>query len=250
MKDNILEIKNLRKIYHSQNKEIVALDDISFSIKDKEFISIVGPSGCGKSTILTILSGILDKSSGDIIFNKDNLKLGYMFQEDCLFPWKTVLENACLGLEIRKELNDENISFVIGLLDKYGLSDFKDSYPSSLSGGLKQRVALIRTLATRPDILLLDEPFSALDYQTRLTLSDDLYKIIKNEGKTAIMVTHDIAEAISLSSRVIIISDRPGKIKKIVDINLDKSVLPTLKRKDNKFMDYYDIIWKDLDHHV
>lgn len=249
MKDNILEINNLTKIYHNEEKEIVALKDVSFDVKDKEFISIVGPSGCGKSTILTILAGILNKSSGDIIFNRDNLKLGYMLQEDCLFSWKTVLENACLGLEMNKSLNKENKENVINLLNKYGLSDFKDSYPDSLSGGLKQRVALIRTLATNPDILLLDEPFSALDYQTRLTLSDDLYKIIKNEGKTAIMVTHDISEAISLSSRVIIISNRPGMVKKIIDIDLSNS-LPTLKRKDIKFMDYYEIIWKELDHHV
>lgn len=250
MKNNILEIKNLSKTYHTEKKEILALKNISLNIKEKEFISIVGPSGCGKSTILTILAGIIEKTNGNIIFKKQNLKLGYMLQEDSLFPWLTVLENACLGLEIKKQLTEKQKQKVIDLLDKYGLKDFKDSYPNSLSGGLKQRVALIRTLAINPDILLLDEPFSALDYQTRLSLSDDLYKIIKNEGKTAIMVTHDISEAISISSRIVIISNRPGIVKKIIDINLDKKRLPTENRKDKKFMEYYEMIWKELDHHV
>ena len=250
MKNNLLEIQNLSKIYHDKDRELLALKDISFKVKKDEFISIVGPSGCGKSTILSILSNMIDKSSGTITFNKDNPKIGYMLQEDSLFPWKTVLENACLGLEIKKELNKETKQNVIKLLNKYGLKDFINSYPNSLSGGLKQRVALIRTLALNPDILLLDEPFSALDYQTRLTLSDDLKKIITNEKKTAIMVTHDIAEAISMSDKVIIITNRPGTIKKIIDINLDKKETPTQNRKDNKFTYYYEMIWKELDHHV
>lgn len=250
MKNNLLEIQNLSKIYHDKDRELLALKDISFKVKKDEFISIVGPSGCGKSTILSILSNMIDKSSGTITFNKDNPKIGYMLQEDSLFPWKTVLDNACLGLEIKKELNIETKQNVIKLLNKYGLKDFINSYPNSLSGGLKQRVALIRTLALNPDILLLDEPFSALDYQTRLTLSDDLKKIITNEKKTAIMVTHDIAEAISMSDKVIIITNRPGTIKKIIDINLDKKETPTQNRKDNKFTYYYEMIWKELDHHV
>ncbi len=250
MKNNLLEIQNLSKIYHDKDRELLALKDISFKVKKDEFISIVGPSGCGKSTILSILSNMIDKSSGTITFNKDNPKIGYMLQEDSLFPWKTVLDNACLGLEIKKELNKETKQNVIKLLNKYGLKDFINSYPNSLSGGLKQRVALIRTLALNPDILLLDEPFSALDYQTRLTLSDDLKKIITNEKKTAIMVTHDIAEAISMSDKVIIITNRPGTIKKIIDINLDKKETPTENRKDNKFTYYYEMIWKELDHHV
>lgn len=250
MKNNLLEIQNLSKIYHDKDRELLALKNISFKVKKDEFISIVGPSGCGKSTILSILSNMIDKSSGTITFNKDNPKIGYMLQEDSLFPWKTVLDNACLGLEIKKELNIETKQNVIKLLNKYGLKDFINSYPNSLSGGLKQRVALIRTLALNPDILLLDEPFSALDYQTRLTLSDDLKKIITNEKKTAIMVTHDIAEAISMSDKVIIITNRPGTIKKIIDINLDKKETPTENRKDNKFTYYYEMIWKELDHHV
>lgn len=250
MKNNLLEIKNLSKIYHNEAKEVEALKDISFNLKDKEFISIVGPSGCGKSTILTILAGILDKSKGEIKFSIKNPKLGYMLQEDSLFNWRTIIENAQLGLEINKELTKENKQRVINLLKKYGLKEFIDSYPTSLSGGLKQRVALIRTLATNPDILLLDEPFSALDYQTRLSLSDDLYNIIKNEKKTVLMVTHDIAEAISMSDKIIIISKRPGTIKKIININLENKTIPTENRKDKMFVKYYEEIWKELDHHV
>lgn len=250
MSNNILEIKNLSKIYHNKAGEMLALKDINFSIKKNEFTSIVGPSGCGKSTILTILANILEKSSGEIILNTENPKIGYMLQEDSLFPWRTVLDNACLGLEIRKELNEKSKTRVINLLKKYGLGEFINSYPNSLSGGLKQRVALIRTLAINPDILLLDEPFSALDYQTRLTLSDDLKKIIENENKTAIMVTHDIAEAISMSDKIIIISNRPGIVKKIVEIHLEKQSTPTENRKDAYFPKYYDMIWKELDYHV
>lgn len=189
----ILKINNLKKIYHDLVGEILAIDNISLNINSNDFISIVGPSGCGKSTLLSILAGLENKSSGDITHNP-KIRIGYMLQTDSLFPWRTVLENCLLGLEINNELNDINKKRVITLLKNYGLYDFKDKYPSSLSGGMKQRVALIRTLATNPDILLLDEPFSALDYQTRLSLSDDLYKIIKKENKTVIMVTHDLAE--------------------------------------------------------
>lgn len=189
----LLEIKNLKKIYHDLNSEILAIDNISLNINKNHFISIVGPSGCGKSTLLSILAGLEDKSEGTI-YNNENIRIGYMLQTDSLFPWRTVLDNCLLGLEINGELNDINKKRVLTLLKNYGLFEFKDKYPNSLSGGMKQRVALIRTLATNPDILLLDEPFSALDYQTRLSLSDDLYKIIKKENKTVIMVTHDLAE--------------------------------------------------------
>lgn len=250
MRDNLLEIKHLSKIYHDKNGELLSLKDISFNVKQDEFISIVGPSGCGKSTILSILSGMIDKSGGEIKFNVENPRIGYMLQEDCLFSWRTVLDNACLGLEIKGLLNEKTKNNTIRLLKKYGLGDFINSYPDSLSGGLKQRVALIRTLALDPDILLLDEPFSALDYQTRLSLSDDLKRIITSEGKTAIMVTHDLSEAISVSNRVIIISNRPGTVKKIINIMLDNPGTPTMNRKDAKFTHYYEMLWKELDHHV
>ncbi len=190
----ILEIKNLKKYYHDDNSETLAIEDISFDIYENEFISIVGTSGCGKSTLLSILAGLENKSEGNIYLNKNNFKIGYMLQKDSLFPWRTILDNCLLGLEVNGEITNEKKEKVISLLDKYGLKDFKYKYPSSLSGGMKQRVALIRTLAIDPDLLLLDEPLSSLDYQTRLSLSNDLYKIIKEEKKTAIMVTHDLGE--------------------------------------------------------
>ncbi len=244
-KNNIIEIKKLKKSYHTKNEEILAIDDFSYNFKDGEFVSIVGPSGCGKSTILSILTNLEKKSSGIIKF-KDNIKVGYMLQQDCLFEWKTILENCTLGLEINSNnclLKEE----IINLLVKYGLQDFLDIYPPQLSGGMRQRVALIRTLATNPDVLLLDEPFSALDYQSRLSVSKDVYEIIKNEKKTAIMVTHDIAEAISMSDKVLVLSKRPCKIKKIIDINLSNSTNPIENRKAKEFSLYYDYIWKELD---
>jgi len=191
----LLEIRNLKKIYHTKDKETLAVENFSFDIKEGEFIAIVGPSGCGKSTILSILCGLDNKSDG-IIKVDSNLKIGYMLQQDSLFEWRNILNNCLLGLEINKNLNDETKNKVISLLKSYGLEDFIYSYPDNLSGGMRQRVALIRTLATDPTLLLMDEPFSALDYQSRLAISDDIYKILKKEKKTMIMVTHDIAEAI------------------------------------------------------
>ena len=191
MQDNILSIRNLSKTYHDIKGETVAIRDLNIDIKDKEIVALVGPSGCGKSTILGIMAGLENASGGSILFN-GRKKIGFMLQSDSLYPWLTVLENSLLGLEIEKKLTKENIKKVHELLDKYDLHDFKDKYPRSLSGGMKQRVALIRTLATNPDVLLLDEPYSALDYQTRLALSNDLYQII-NEDKIILMITHDIA---------------------------------------------------------
>ena len=193
--NKILEIKNLRKSYHTKDSEILAVDNFSYSLSEGEFIAIVGPSGCGKSTILSILCGLEKQSKGEIKI-KDGCKIGYMLQQDSLFPFRNILNNCLLGLEITNELNEISKQKVIDLLTTYGLKDFIDSYPDQLSGGMRQRVALIRTLATNPDILLLDEPFSALDYQSRLAVSDDVYRIIKQEKKSAIMVTHDLAEEI------------------------------------------------------
>ncbi len=241
---SILTIKNLNKIYHTKNSETKAIEDFSFELNDNEFIAIVGPSGCGKSTILNILANLDNKSNGEIIL-KDNIKLGYMLQQDALFNWKTVLDNCLLGLEINKMNNKDYVS---KLLKTYGLKDFINSYPNNLSGGMRQRVALIRTLATKPDILLLDEPFSALDYQTRLKVSDDVYNIIKKEKKSAIMVTHDIAEAISMADKIIVLSKRPSVIKKIIDINLTDKSTPINNRKAKEFAYYYDLIWKEIDY--
>ena len=243
----ILDINNLRKIYHTKNDEILAVDDFSYFLEEGEFVSIVGPSGCGKSTILSILCGLMDYSSGRITFC-NNSKLGYMLQEDSLFEFRNILDNCLIGLEINNTLNDKSKKYVENLLKTYGLYSFKDKYPDNLSGGMRQRVALIRTLATKPDILLLDEPFSALDYQTRLKVSNDVYNIIKKEKKSAIMVTHDIAEAVSMSDKVIVLTNRPSKIKNIYEIKLDNKRSPIDNRKDPKFNYYYDLIWKDIDH--
>lgn len=250
MEKSILKIEHLNKIYHDSNGEVEAIKNIKLDIYDKEFLSIVGPSGCGKSSLLSILSNLEKATSGNIKYDNSNLKIGYMLQNDSLFPWRTILENCLIGLEVRGNLTKKNKDKVINLLNTYGLSEFINKYPSSLSGGMRQRVALIRTLATEPDILLLDEPFSALDYQTRLALSDDVYSIIKNEGKTVIMVTHDLAEAISLSDRIVVLTKRPAEIKNIYNINLSNKSTPIMNRKAPEFSEYYDKIWRDLDVHI
>ena len=245
----ILKIKNLKKIYHTKRGETLAVKDFSYDLNKEDFVSIVGPSGCGKSTILSILCGLDQKSDGIIQYDP-NIRIGYMLQQDCLFEWLTILDNCLLGLKVEHRLNEENKKYVIELLEKYGLKDFIHSYPANLSGGMRQRVSLVRTLATKPDILLLDEPFSALDYQSRLAVSDDVFKIIKNEKKSAIMVTHDISEAISCSDLVIVLTERPCTIKSIYPIQLTNTSTPIENRKCKEFADYYDKIWKDLDFHV
>ncbi len=246
MKNILLKVRGLKKMYHNVQGETLAIKDVSFDVKKAEILSIVGPSGCGKSTILSILTNLEEKSDGEITF-LGNENIGYMLQNDSLFPWLTILDNCLIGLEINGTKNDANVKRVRKLLEKYGLLEFIDKYPDSLSGGMRQRVALIRTLATNPSLLLLDEPYSALDYQTRLNLSDDMYKIIKAEGKAAILITHDIAEAISMSDRVIVLSSRPATIKNIYEINLTNKKNPIHNRKCLEFNDYYEKIWRDLD---
>ena len=248
--NDILVIKNLTKIYHNKEGETLAIKDLNLNIKEGEFVAIVGTSGCGKSTLLSILCNLEDKSAGNIIFPKKEVKLGYMLQEDTLFPWLNILDNCLLGLKVQKKVTKENKDNVLKLLNTYGLKDFIKKYPNNLSGGMRQRVALIRTLATNPDILLLDEAFSALDYQTRLAVSDDVWKIIKKEKKTTIMITHDIAEAISMADRVIVLTNRPSKVKKIYNIEMTNSSSPINNRKCPEFSKYYDLIWKDIDIHV
>lgn len=219
---------------------------MSFSIKSGEFVSIIGPSGCGKSTILNILAGLDNDYSGVVTFRKD-IRVSYMLQEDALFPWLSVFDNACLGLKVEKKLTKENISYVKELLTKYGLEDFINKKVNDLSGGMRQRVALIRTIATKPNLVLLDEPFSALDYQTRLRVSDDVYNILKEEGITAIMVTHDIGEAASISSKVIVMSKRPSKIKNVYLMDYQDVLKPLERRKSPLFNLYYDKLWRDID---
>lgn len=242
--EKILEVKNICKTYQAQNGEIEALKDINFNVNEGEYISIIGPSGCGKSTLLSIIAGLETKTAGEIDIKG---KIGYMLQKDNLLEWRTIYKNVLFGLEIQKSLTDENKQYVEGLLKKYGLYEFKDKYPKQLSGGMRQRVALIRTLAIRPKVLLLDEAFSALDYQTRLMVTEDIYSILKNENITTLMVTHDISEAISMSDRVIVLSHRPATVKKIYDIDFEMdNRTPLACREKPKFSQYFNLMWKEL----
>lgn len=253
---HIVEIRGLGMKYQSLNGEITAIDNISLSVDEGEFISVVGPSGCGKSTLLSLVSGLIVPTSGEILVNGVKIngassKVGYMLQKDHLFDWRTIAENVLLGLEIRGLLSRENKEYATHLLKLYGLYEFKNKYPSQLSGGMRQRAALIRTLAVKPRILLLDEAFSALDYQTRLAVAEDIYSIIKKENKTAILVTHDIAESISMADRVVVLSGRPATVKNIHRIKLScDNRTPLCSREAPEFRNYFNQIWKELDIHV
>ena len=241
----ILELNNIGKKYQAKNGEIEALKNINLKVNEGEFISIIGPSGCGKSTLLSIIAGLEKQSSGELYIDGE---IGYMLQTDSLLPWRTIYKNVLFGLEIRKNKTEENEEYVKELLRKYDLYDFKDKYPSQLSGGMRQRAALIRTLAIKPRILLLDEAFSALDYQTRIMVTNDIFKILKNENITSVMVTHDISEAISMSDRVIVLTNRPGTVKNIHDIDFEmEDRNPINCRESPKFSKYFDTIWKELD---
>lgn len=249
---NVLLIKNLSKKYQGNEDEILALDNISFNVEEGEFVSVIGPSGCGKSTLLSIISGLENKSNGEIYIEgekQENIsdKVGYMLQRDCLLEWKNILDNTLFGLDIKGLLNKDTKEYAISLLKKYDLIDFINKYPSELSGGMRQRVALIRTLAIKPKILLLDEAFSALDYQTRINVTNDIYDILKKEKITALMVTHDISEAISMSDRVIVLTKRPGKIKSIhkIDFNITNKT-PLNCREHPDFSKYFNSLWKEL----
>jgi NitT/TauT family transport system ATP-binding protein len=248
-----VELRNIYMNYHSLKGETSALEDINLSIETGDFVSIVGPSGCGKSTLLNIISGLITPSKGEVLVDGEVIdsyseKLGYMFQRDHLFEWLTVLDNVSIGLKIKNLFNENSKDKLQQLLKNYGLWDFRNHYPKELSGGMRQRVALIRTLALDPEVLLLDEPFSALDYQSRLNVSDEIYDIIKKEGKTAIMVTHDISEAVSMSSRVVVLSKRPARIKKEVEIVFACDCRTPLKcREEAEFRAYFNEIWKEMD---
>ncbi len=256
MVKKVVELKNVSMNYHTLSGETQAIKNLSLDICNGEFVSIVGPSGCGKSTLLSLISGILKPTSGSIMVNGEpvtgpNGNVGYMLQKDHLFEWRTILKNATLGLEIKKKLNKETQADVERLFDEYGLTDFKNHFPKQLSGGMRQRAALIRTLATNPDILLLDEPFSALDYQTRLAISEEIWLIIKKEKKTAILVTHDISEAVASSDRIVVLTNRPAEIKNIHEIALTCDIrTPITCREAPEFRHYFNTIWKELDVHV
>ena len=233
-----LEMKNVSKTFYTEIGALDVLEDITFNLNEGEIIAIVGPSGSGKSTLLNIISKLIEPTEGEIYVDGE---IGYMFQRDHLFNWRTVWKNIMLGLEIKKEKNQKKLKNGV---DKYGLIDFINSYPQELSGGMRQRIALIRTLATNPQVLLLDEPFSALDYQTRINVSEDIFKMIKDSNVSAILVTHDISEAIAMADRVIVLSHRPAKLKKIIDIKTDSpDNTPFNKRLSSEFRKYFDEIW-------
>lgn len=238
----ILEFKNVSKSFCHKDEAVEVLNNISFSVDEGEIVAIVGPSGAGKSTILNLIAKLIKPNYG-LVLVKGNI--GYMFQRDCLFEWKTIYKNILLGLEIQKNKTKNSINTIERMLKEYNLYDFKDSYPNQLSGGMRQRVALIRTLAVNPDLLLLDEPFAALDYQTKLTVSNDIYNIIRKERKAAIIVTHDISEAISMADKIIVLSNRPAYVKKSYDIEIEEST-PLKKRQNPKFQKYFELIWDEI----
>ena len=245
---SLFEIQHLSYAYHTMQGETPALSDITFTVNSGDFVAIVGPSGCGKSTLLNLLAGMLTPESGTLLLNGTPLTsdsrrhIGYMLQQDYLLEWRSIWKNVLLGLEIRHEQTEESRTYAKQLLEKYGLEKFSQSKPSQLSGGMRQRVALVRTLVLKPELLLLDEPFSALDYQTRLSVGNDIGSIIRKEKKTAILVTHDLAD------RVIILTARPGRIQRIVSVSFPTDLTPMERRDHDDFKTYFNLIWKELHH--
>lgn len=239
----VLRFDNVSMHYHSKQGETIALEGIDFSVREGEFVAIIGPSGCGKTTLLSLTAGLLAPTSGKVITN--GCSFGYMLQKDELFPWRTIEKNLFLPLEVKKKNTPDARARAIALAEKYGLGQFLKNYPSSLSGGMRQRAALIRTLTLDPDVLLLDEPFSALDYQTRLSVCDDVYKIIREEKKTALLITHDISEAISVADRIFVLSKRPARI--LSEHTLSFPETEPLKRRENQdFSHWFEVLWKEL----
>ena len=252
MHSAIIELDHISLTYHEPHAETLAIDNLSLTINEGEFVSIVGPSGCGKTSMLSLLAGLIKPSSGSVRLlghevNRVESNIGYMLQRDHLLDWRTIERNVLLGLEVKHMLNAQTHARALELLHTYGLSDFTKHYPRQLSGGMRQKVALIRTLAFDPSLLLLDEPFCALDYQTRLLVADEVYDIIRKEKKTAILVTHDLAEAISMSDRILVFSERPAHLKSEHIMMLSVSGSPIARRNAAEFKEYFDAIWKELD---
>ena len=242
MQSELMKLSNVSLAYHTVAGETAAIQNLDLTVYDGEFLAIVGPSGCGKTTVLSLIMGLLPPTEGSVRFSREDLRLGYMLQRDHLLDHRTVEKNVLLGLEVQHRLTEESKARAFALLDTYGLGEFRAYKPQQLSGGMRQKVALIRTLALEPDLLLLDEPFSALDYQTRLNLSDEVYRIIRSERKSAILVTHDISEAVSMADRVAVFSARPARLKEVIGIGFPKR----MRRSQPAFHDYFDRIWKEL----
>ncbi len=239
----VLRFENVCMHYHSKQGETVAVENLNFSVKKQEFVAIIGPSGCGKTTLLSLAAGLIKPTKGKVV--NDGCSFGYMLQKDELFPWRTIEKNIFLPLEIKRTNTQAARENALALAEKYGLKQFLKNYPAALSGGMRQRAALIRTLAVNPDVLLLDEPFSALDYQTRLSVCDDVYNIIRSEGKTAVLITHDISEAISVADRVFVLSKRPARV--VASHLLEFPETQPLKRRENaQFSAWFETLWKEL----
>ena len=251
----MIDLRQAGLTYQSPDGEVEALRDVSFSVEEGEFISIVGPSGCGKSTLLSLIAGLERPTAGSVLLDGEPVtdtspKIGFMPQSDQLFGWRTIWSNVMLGPELLGQNTPERQARIRTLLERYGLEAFAGSLPAQLSGGMRQRCSLIRTLATEPKILLLDEPFSALDYQTRLSVSADIHRIIRQEGKTSLLVTHDISEAISLSDRIVVLTHRPGTVDAIHDLSALHTLSPMERRERPEFRTLFNLIWKELDVHV
>lgn len=250
--ENSIALRDISLTYQTKEGEVEALRKVSFHVAKGEFVALVGPSGCGKSTLLSVIAGLEQPDGGTVTVCGETVagpsrRVGFMPQRDQLFSWRTIRDNVLLGLQIRREVDEEHLRHVDGLLARYGLEDFARLRPRQLSGGMRQRCALIRTLATDPDILLLDEPFSALDYQTRLTVSGDIWRIIRSEGKTALLVTHDISEAVSMADRVVVLSRRPATVKSVFDMTQLRELTPLQRRESPLFSGFFDSIWKELE---
>jgi len=250
---SFLKVQDIHHTYFSKTSATTALSEISLQVEEGEFVSFLGPSGCGKTTLLSIISSLLKPTTGSVLLEDKPIsttksKIGYMLQQDYLFPWKTIEENILLGLKLSKRLNDKTKAATVSLLEQMGLSGVEKQLPKQLSGGMRQRVALVRTLATEPKLLMLDEPFSALDYQTKLKLEDLVSRTLKEFGKTAILVTHDIGEAIAMSDRVFLFSPRPGRIHKIFQIPEElRNLSPFETRSHEAYTNLFQTLWKELE---
>ncbi|GIN88187.1 putative ABC transporter ATP-binding protein YtlC [Heyndrickxia sporothermodurans] len=250
---SFLTVENVHHSYFSPKTVTTALQNINFDLEEGEFISLVGPSGCGKTTMLSILSGLISPTEGKVQIdgqapNSRNSSIGYMLQQDYLFPWKTIEENILLGLKLQNQLTDNRISKTLELLKEIGLEGVEKQYPRQLSGGMRQRAALVRTLAINPKILLLDEPFSALDYQTKLKLEDLVFETLKSYRKTAVLVTHDIGEAISMSDRILLFAAKPGRLHKIFKVPEElRTIRPFDVRSKETYSILFQKVWKELE---